>query len=128
MKNRYIAFTVLALIIITVTAQNMSIFTKATRSGWYPEFLYPVMEEITIMGEKKEILDIGTGPGTLPQLLIMKDSGLQVTGIDIDSAMINEAKRRFIHNHVKYQNQKINESLEFDSEQFDVVTFCSVLF
>ena len=105
-----------------------SIFLKATDSGWYPEFLKPVVETVTTQTENKKILDIGTGPGTLPQLLIKKDSSLQITGIDIDTAMIDEARKRLTHKNVSYQYEKINASLEFADKEFDVVTFCSVLF
>ncbi|MDE3145524.1 MAG: class I SAM-dependent methyltransferase [Bacteroidota bacterium] len=103
-------------------------FLKATNSGWYPEFLKPVMEIVTGNTEQKKILDIGTGPGTLPQLLIKKDEKLQITGIDINRAMIHEARKRVSHKNITYLHQKINTSLEFSDNQFDVVTFCSVLF
>ncbi|MEB2782989.1 class I SAM-dependent methyltransferase [Algoriphagus sp. C2-6-M1] len=128
MKYIYTTATTLTMTIITVTAQNMSIFSKATQSGWYPEFLNPVIDIITSNAEQTEILDIGTGPGTLPQMLIKKDSSLQIVGIDIDSVMIDEARRRFTHKNVTYQNQKINAALDFPDNQFDMVTFCSVLF
>jgi ubiquinone/menaquinone biosynthesis C-methylase UbiE len=114
--------------IIIVAAQNMSIFSKATLSGWYPEFLMPVADSVLANPKYKEVLDIGTGPGTLPEMLISIDSSLQITGIDIDSGMIKEAKNRFSHKNVSFQNQKINAPLDFSNEQFDVVTFCSVLF
>lgn len=128
MKYRYITAATLTMTILTVTAQNMSIFSKATQSGWYPEFLNPVSDVITSNAEQTKILDIGTGPGTLPQMLIKKDSSLQIVGIDIDSVMIDEARRRFTHKNVTYQNQKINSALDFPDKQFDVITFCSVLF
>jgi len=127
---KYIELVVMPILIISLSlkAQNMSIFSKATKSSWYPEFLNPVVETITGNSENHTILDIGTGPGTLPEMLIKKDSGFQITGIDIDSTMINEAKSRLSHQNVSFQNQKINAPLEFANEQFDVVTFCSVLF
>lgn len=128
MKYRYIAMTAFSMTIITAMAQNISVFSKATKSGWYTEFLNPVINVITRNAEQTKILDIGTGPGTLPQMLIAKDSSLQIIGIDIDSVMIDEARRRFAHKNVSYQNQKINAALDFPNNQFDVVTFCSVLF
>jgi len=128
MKYRYITMTALSMTIITAMAQNISVFSKATKSGWYPEFLNPIIDVITRNAEQTKILDIGTGPGTLPQMLIEKDSSLQIVGIDIDSVMIDEARRRFTHKNVTYQNQKINAALDFPDVQFDVVTFCSVLF
>lgn len=128
MKYIYIITTTLSLTFITLKAQNMSIFSKATRSGWYPQFLKPVVNSVTSNAEYHTILDIGTGPGTLPEMLIAKDCNLQITGIDIDTIMMDEAKRRFSHKKVSFQYQKINAPLDFDDKQFDVITFCSVLF
>ncbi|MCK9413030.1 MAG: class I SAM-dependent methyltransferase [Prolixibacteraceae bacterium] len=128
MKYKYIAITILTMTTLTVTAQNMSIFSRATKSGWYPEFLNPVIDAITSNDKQKEILDIGTGPGMLPLMLIKKDSSIQIVGIDIDSVMIDEARRRVAHKNVMFQHQKLNSSLEFADNQFDIVTFCSVLF
>ena len=127
---KFIKLIILLIIIITISlnAQNMSIFLKATNSGWYPEFLNPVADSVLANPEHKQVLDIGTGPGTLPEMLISIDSSLQITGIDIDPGMIKEAKNRFSHKNVSFQNQKINAPLDFSNEQFDVVTFCSVLF
>jgi ubiquinone/menaquinone biosynthesis C-methylase UbiE len=128
MKYVYIVFLLLALALITVTAQNMSIFSKATQSGWYPAFLSPVVDTILKNNSLVEVLDIGTGMGTLPQMLIEKDSSLHITGIDIDTAMIEEAKRRCTHQNVSYQLQKMQEALDFPNNHFDAITFCSVLF
>jgi ubiquinone/menaquinone biosynthesis C-methylase UbiE len=128
MKYIHILLFPILIITISIKAQNMSIFSKATQSGWYPEFLNPVVENIISNPEHHSILDIGTGPGTLPQMLIQKDSSLQITGIDIDSTMINEAKSRLSHKNVFFDYQKINAPLEFPDAQFDIITFCSVLF
>jgi 2-polyprenyl-3-methyl-5-hydroxy-6-metoxy-1,4-benzoquinol methylase len=99
---KYIYLIILTFIITTVIlkAQNMSIFLKATQSGWYPEFLNPVVDSVLVNPKHKQILDIGTGPGTLPQMLISKDSGLQITGIDISKSMIDKARRRVSHKNV----------------------------
>ncbi|MCK9402178.1 MAG: class I SAM-dependent methyltransferase [Chitinophagaceae bacterium] len=105
-----------------------SIFLKAQDSGWYPEFLKPVVETVTAFESNKKILDIGTGPGKLPELLIKHDTFMQIIGIDIDTAIIDEARKRLTHKKVSYQYGKINAPLEFADNEFDVVTFCSVLF
>ena len=78
-----------------------SIFIKATDSGWYPAFLTPVVETVIANKEQRNILDVGTGPGTLPRILISSDSTLKITGIDIDTAMIDEAKKMFPSNMIK---------------------------
>ena len=106
----------------------MSLFLKATQSGWYPEFLNPVVDSVLVNPKHKQILDIGTGPGTLPQLLISKDSGLQITGIDSSKSMLDEARRNVSHKNVSFEYQKENKPLPFTTAQFEVVTFCSVLF
>jgi len=105
-----------------------SIFIKATDSGWYPAFLTPVVETVIANKEQRNILDVGTGPGTLPRILISSDSTLKITGIDIDTAMIDEARKKLIHKNVSFQYDKVNTPMEFTDNQFDVVTFCSVLF
>jgi len=105
-----------------------SIFLKAQDSGWYPEFLKPVVETVAVIEGNKKILDIGTGPGKLPELLIKHDTSMQITGIDIDTAMIDEARKRLTHKNVSYQYEKINAPLEFADNEFDAVTFCSILF
>ena len=120
--------TILALVSLSLNAQSLSIFSKATKSSWYKDFLNPVMESITQKTNNKSILDIGTGTGTLPAMLIKKDSSLQIIGIDIDPKMIKEAQSRLSHKNVSFQIQKMNAPLAFTSELFDVVTFCSVLF
>jgi ubiquinone/menaquinone biosynthesis C-methylase UbiE len=127
---KYIKIIVLTILIISISlkAQDMSIFSRATKSGWYPQFLNPVIETISNMSQHHKILDIGTGPGTLAQMLIESDSSLQITGIDIDTTMIDEAKRRSPQTNISFQYQKTNAPLHFANEQFDVVTFCSVLF
>jgi ubiquinone/menaquinone biosynthesis C-methylase UbiE len=99
-----------------------SIFQKATNNGSYLEFPKPVVENISAIEGTRKILDIGTGPGTLPQLLINNNSNLQITGIDVNTAM------SISRENIIYQYQKINSALEFDDSQFDMVTFCSVLF
>lgn len=114
--------------IFTLQVQNMSIFLKATHSGWYPEFLNPVVDAVLANKETKEVLDIGTGPGTLPQMLISKDSDLRITGIDIRKAMIDQARRSVSHKNVSFEYQEENMPLPFVNRQFDAVTFCSILF
>lgn len=104
-----------------------SVFLTAQDSSWYPLFLAPVVEEV-INTEAQTILDIGTGPGKLPELLIKRKGTLNITGIDIDSQMILEAKKRVKYESIHFEKQIINEKLNFGDNSFDIVTFCSVLF
>lgn len=106
----------------------MSIFLKATRSEWYPEFLNSVVESVMDNPGSKEVLDIGTGPGTLTQMMISQDPTLHIIGIDTSRAMIDEARKAVLHQNVSFAYQQANAPLAFAQAQFDTVTFCSVLF
>lgn len=127
MKYIYI-IAILAILGFSLKAQNFSLFLKANDSGWYPEFLDPVVDTILNHGLHLHILDIGTGPGKLPELLIRRDSSLHVTGIDIDTHYIDMARQRIVHKNVSFEYQKINAPLIYKDTQYDIVTFCSVLF
>ena len=106
----------------------MSLFLKATQSTWYREFLKPAAEAILRDPALKRILDIGTGPGQLPLLLYSLDPGLLITGIDIDRAMIDEARINPDAGNISWFYQKRDAPLEFANDEFDAVTLCSVLF
>lgn len=118
---------ILLLIMATIATVCGSIFIKAQNSGWYPLFLQSVIDTINTDYYQK-ILDIGTGPGKLPELLIQKDSSLHIIGIDINASYIDAARRRVKHPNVSFQHENAGEKLEFSDNEFDVVTFCSVLF
>jgi ubiquinone/menaquinone biosynthesis C-methylase UbiE len=106
----------------------MSIFIKATRSGWYSEFLKPVVDSVSGDPESKRVLDVGTGPGTLPQMLINQYPALRINAIDTSRAMIDEAQRTVSHKNIHFEYQPTHKPLPFARTQFDTVTFCSVLF
>ena len=106
----------------------MSLFIKATRSAWYREFLKPVAEAILRDPAGNKILDIGTGPGKLPELLYSRNPRLLITGIDIDATMIDEARRNPDAGNISWFYQKRDAPLEFANDEFNIVTLCSVLF
>jgi ubiquinone/menaquinone biosynthesis C-methylase UbiE len=105
-----------------------SIFLKAQDSGWYSEFLKPVVEKISNEANVHNILDIGTGPGKLLELLINQDTTFQITGIDSNTKMIKEARSRLTNNKVSLLHQKSEIPLVFNNSVFDIITLCSVLF
>jgi ubiquinone/menaquinone biosynthesis C-methylase UbiE len=80
------------------------------------------------MQASARILDIGTGPGKLPELFVRQDKDYQITGIDISNTMIAEAKKRVVSKNVRFQLMQANAPLKYKDEQFDIVCFCSVLF
>ena len=106
----------------------MSIFIQATRSGWYPEFLNPVVESVLDHPGDIEVLDIGTGPGTLPQMLISQNPALRISAIDTSRVMIDEARNVVPNKNIDFEYQQTNKPLPFAQAQFNVITFCSVLF
>lgn len=128
MKFIYLTIASILIIALTLNSQNMSPFLQANNSGWYPEFLKPVITEINNQGKDLNVLDVGTGPGKLPELLIKSDSSLHITGIDINTSYIDLANQRFHHKNVLFKYEEENKPLEFDNETFDIITFCSVLF
>lgn len=109
-------------------SKKMSLFLKATLSGWYPQFLKPVSDSITSDQNNMKVLDIATGPGTLPEMIHAKNNHISITGIDIDSSMIDEARERLKDENLSFLYQKADAPIEFQDNEFDVVTFCSVLF
>lgn len=115
-------------IVSVLAVRGRSLFFKATDSGWYPQFLNPVVDTILNTERHAQILDIGTGPGRLPELLISRDSQLQITGIDIDTTSINVARERIKHPNVKFEYQQLGGPIVYPNGQFDIVCFCSVLF
>lgn len=127
MKYMYIVMIIVSIVCV-LGAQGRSLFLKATDSGWYPLFLNPVVDTILSIEKHVQILDIGTGPGSLPELLILRDSHLHVTAIDIDSNFINVARERLNHPHVKFEHQTLGGPIVYPNGHFDIVCFCSVLF
>jgi len=106
----------------------MTLFLKATNSNWYTEFIRPAAEAVLSVKPHQYILDIGTGPGNLPLMLIAAEPTLNITGIDVDTTMIDKARKRSANGRVNFLYQKMDAALEFGDSQFDVVSFCSVLF
>ncbi len=127
MKLMYIIIA-LSILLITLAAKAQKVFLKAQTSGWYPLFLKPVVDAVLADKNSIKVLDIGTGPGKLLELLIKQNENLQLTGIDIDTSMINEARKRLMNKNVSFLYEKVNKKLEFADNEFNVVTFCSVLF
>ena len=54
-----------------------------------------------------------------------EDVKQQLTGIDIDTSMINEARKKISHKNVLFHYQRVNEKLEFTDNEFDAVSIRS---
>ncbi len=99
-------------------------FSKLQEAPWYGAFLQPVLDKIDKPGK---VLDIGTGSGKLLQLLV-NEKGMKCTGVDTDSAMLLEAKKKLKKLPVNLQLIAPGLPLPFKQQSFDFITICSVLF
>lgn len=104
-----------------------SLFMMAQQSGWYPQFLKPVVDIVNSTMKIGKVLDVGTGPGMLPALLKANDK-LQITGTDISSSMIQRAKENVKSPNVTFYVQDKNSFKDISDSTFDLITICSVLF
>lgn len=120
--------TLFFIALLVMRLRGQSPFALANRSGWYPQFLGPVVQATGTILETGRVLDIGTGLGTLPDLLHQHYPQLQITGIDIDPAMVAAARQQVVAENVVFKEQQPNQPLAFDDASFEAVTFCSVLF
>ena len=74
----------------------------------------------------RSVLDLGTGTGDIA--LYFAEAGFSVTGIDISSEMIKQAKE-----HARQNGHEINfecgdaENLRFDDNTFDIITMRNLL-
>lgn len=106
-----------------------SIFIKAQNSSWYAAFLRPVAEAIRQRPPCERILDIGTGAGKLPELLVKEnDTHQKIIGIDINHDLLALARQRVHAPNVAFQHRNPNTPLGFAPHSFDAIAFCSVLF
>lgn len=99
-------------------------FSNIQEEPWYRSFLNPVISEI---GTGGKLLDIGTGSGKLIQILATQN-GVGCIGIDTNSEMLEEAKKKLGNLNVELIKINPNEKLPFENDTFDYITICSVLF
>lgn len=76
-------------------------------------------------GEKA--LDLGTGTGIIPILLKAKTSGAHFTGLEIQEASADMARRSVLYNHLEDQISIVQGDIKeahtlFDAASFDVIT------
>jgi len=99
-------------------------FSNLQEAPWYRSFLNPVINEI---GTKGKLLDIGTGSGKLMQI-VGNEKGMDCTGVDKDSGMLDEAKKKLRNINAELIEIVPNAKLPFENNSFDYITICSVLF
>ena len=95
--------------------------SKDTVEEW-KKFLYRSTRD----SSGKTVLDLGTGTGDIA--LYFAEAGFSVTGIDISSEMIKQAKE-----HARENGHEINfecgdaENLRFEDNSFDIITMRNLL-
>jgi len=99
-------------------------FSNIQEAPWYRLFLNPVINEIGIEGK---LLDIGTGSGKLIQI-VSNEKGINCVGVDTNQEMLDEAKIKLKHTNVSLLKIEANKRLPFESNSFNYITICSVLF
>jgi len=99
-------------------------FSNIQETGWYRQFLNPVIDEIN---SNTKLLDIGTGPGKLIEIL-SSEKNVKCTGIDTSADMLEEAENKLMHTDAELFKIEPNNDLPFRPESFEYVTICNVLF
>jgi len=99
-------------------------FSNIQETEWYRQFLNPVIDEIN---NNTRLLDIGTGPGKLIEIL-SSEKNVKCTGIDTSTDMINEAEKKLVYTDAKLFKTAPECDLPFRPESFEYVTICNVLF
>lgn len=91
-------------------------------------YISPFVDEISGFLEKNgkgkyNVLDFGCGYGELSH--VFRQSGFEVTGMDMDDERIKEAKIKYPD--INFINFSYKGSLPFDSNSFDIIFSSSVL-
>lgn len=85
---------------------------------YYREVLDKVKKDIDLT-KYNSILDIGCGTGALCELLYEK--GLDTTGVDSSSGMLNQAKKILHGKDIKLIHINPDDNLPFEDKSFDIV-------
>ncbi len=104
-----------------------SFFNRVVDASWYAAFLQPVLDRIHACGDGLHVLDVGTGAGKLPQLLL--DRGRHTcTAVDTNPRMLAHARERLAGLPVVLKQITPAAPFPLADDSHDIVCFCSVLF
>ena len=86
-----------------------------------------LLSSFTAVKMKEKVLDIGTGTGILPILLVAKNVGGSYTGLEIQEESADMARRSVRHNKLEDQIEIVTGDIKeagklFDNASFDVIT------
>ncbi len=99
-------------------------FSRIQETQWYDELLRPVIKTVN---KDSRILDIGTGPAKLLELLV-EEKNVDCTGLDTNKDMLHEAKLKLGKTDIELVHVNPGDSYPFKNETFDDVILCSILF
>ena len=87
------------------------------------ERLAPMIAALETLEEPRRALDVGTGSGAVARLLSERWPGAEVTGVDVSSAMVEEARR------LGGERYEVGDAsaLPFDDGAFDLVTLNNMI-
>ncbi len=109
----------------------MSFFPRFYRgvqnTAWYLQFLETALPPLASLPPGARVLDVGTGPGKLLERIRHRYS-FELTGVDTDPAMIDQARRNEALRDVPLRVIAAGRPLPFPSEHFHAVCATSVLF
>lgn len=105
----------------------LSPLVRAVDEPWYESFLEPVLDRFAGLPQGSRVLDIGSGPGRLLELVSQKCDML-VTGVDVDQEMLVRAGKRLGRTQTPLILSRDGEPLPFANDTFDAACLCSVLF
>ena len=83
-----------------------------------------LLADFAVLRSGQEVLDIGTGCGIIPLLMVNRESKLKITGIEIQSSLAAIAKKNVSKNkkQIKILNGDfLDKKLTFSTEQFDLI-------
>lgn len=83
----------------------------------YKKIIETVKNEMDV-ASFNSIIDVGCGTGALCSVL--KDKGMDVTGIDPAIKMLNLARKKPGNNGVKFLQENVLEGLPFEDQSFDI--------
>jgi len=104
-----------------------SFFKGVQDAPWYQLFLAPALDELKTLPSGSKVLDVGTGPGRFIELA-QSQMPISFVGVDTDEAMLAQARGRPALANVPMHEVKPDHPLPFGDDEFDAISFCSVLF
>src|SRR5689334_19774869 len=108
------------------SAEEAQLYDSMDNSGPNRAFV----ERLVSLGASGRVLDIGTGPGHIPLMLVERLSSVTVVGIDLSEQMLRHAERRRVQSpHAARVEFRIGDakSLPFPRASFDAVVSNTIL-